>query len=61
MESASAADFRRKRRQWRVCGFAESEEAEPECRGASEQGSETPAITHHELGFSHPSESCCMK
>ena len=37
-----AAALRRKRRQWRQDGFADSEEALPECRRAWEQGSETP-------------------
>jgi len=42
---SSAAAFRRKRRQWSECGFAEGKEALAECRCAWEQGSETLELT----------------
>ena len=41
---SSAAAFRRKRRQCSEGGFAAGEEALTECRGAWEQGSETPLV-----------------
>ena len=42
---SSAAAFRRKRRQCSEGGFAAGEEALTECRGAWEQGSETPLLS----------------